>query len=58
MARKKGIVFIDRISKRPVYPTFGKYPVYLERVSLKYLASYLNIKPESLIRIRNELSKK
>ncbi|NHE57266.1 Crp/Fnr family transcriptional regulator [Cyclobacterium plantarum] len=35
-----------------------KYPVYLERVPLKYLASYLNIKPESLSRIRNELSKK
>lgn len=32
-----------------------KYPVYLEQVPLKYLASYLNIKPESLSRIRKNL---
>ncbi|WP_158859245.1 Crp/Fnr family transcriptional regulator [Lunatibacter salilacus] len=32
-----------------------KYPVYLEQVPLKYLASYLNIKPESLSRIRKKL---
>lgn len=32
-----------------------KYPVYLEHVPLKYLASYLNIKPESLSRIRKKL---
>lgn len=32
-----------------------KYPIYLEQVPLKYLASYLNIKPESLSRIRKKL---
>lgn len=32
-----------------------KYPIYLERVPLKYLASYLNIKPESLSRIRKNI---
>ncbi|SDD34369.1 cAMP-binding domain of CRP or a regulatory subunit of cAMP-dependent protein kinases [Algoriphagus faecimaris] len=35
-----------------------KYPVYLEQVPLKYLASYLNIKPESLSRIRKGLLQK
>lgn len=34
-----------------------KYPVYLEQVPLKYLASYLNVKPESLSRIRKKLMK-
>lgn len=29
-----------------------KYPVYVEEIPLKYLATYLNIKPESLSRIR------
>ena len=32
-----------------------KYPIYLEHVPLKYLASYLNIKPESLSRIRKKM---
>ncbi|MGY6743580.1 MAG: Crp/Fnr family transcriptional regulator [Cecembia sp.] len=32
-----------------------KYPIYLEQVPLKHLASYLNIKPESLSRIRKKL---
>lgn len=32
-----------------------KYPAYLEQVPLKFLASYLNIKPESLSRIRKKL---
>ncbi len=32
-----------------------KYPIYLEQVPLKYLASYLNIQPESLSRIRKKL---
>lgn len=35
-----------------------KYPIYLEKVPLKYLASYLNIKPESLSRIRKNLLNK
>ncbi|MFO7823086.1 MAG: Crp/Fnr family transcriptional regulator [Cyclobacterium sp.] len=34
-----------------------KYPEYLQQVPLKYLASYLNLKPESLSRIRNDLRK-
>lgn len=33
-----------------------QYPIYLEQVPLKYLASYLNIKPESLSRIRKQLA--
>ncbi|GAB2621584.1 Crp/Fnr family transcriptional regulator [Belliella aquatica] len=32
-----------------------KHPIYLAQVPLKYLASYLNIKPESLSRIRKKL---
>ena len=33
-------------------------PKVIERVSLKYIASYLDIKPESLSRIRKKLSQK
>ncbi|WP_194778100.1 Crp/Fnr family transcriptional regulator [Pararhodonellum marinum] len=32
-----------------------KYPIYLEQVPLKFLASYLNVKPESLSRIRKKI---
>lgn len=35
-----------------------KYPEYINEVPLKYLASYLNIQPESLSRIRKKLSEK
>jgi CRP-like cAMP-binding protein len=31
------------------------YPEYIQNIPLKYLASYLNIKPESLSRIRKKL---
>lgn len=33
-------------------------PVYVSQIPLKYLASYLNIKPESLSRIRKEILQK
>jgi hypothetical protein len=32
-------------------------PDHIKRIPLKYLASYLGIKPESLSRIRKRLSK-
>lgn len=32
-----------------------KQPIYLQQIPLKYLASYLNIKPESLSRIRKQI---
>jgi hypothetical protein len=31
------------------------YPEYVQNIPLKYLASYLNIKPESLSRVRKKL---
>lgn len=34
-----------------------KYPIYHEQIPLKYLASYLNIKPESVSRIRAKINK-
>jgi len=33
-----------------------EYPDYIQQIPLKYLASYLNIKPESLSRIRKNIS--
>jgi CRP-like cAMP-binding protein len=33
-----------------------EYPEYIQQIPLKYLASYLNIKPESLSRIRKNIS--
>ncbi|WP_373493162.1 Crp/Fnr family transcriptional regulator, partial [Aquiflexum sp.] len=47
----------DSASERYV-KLMQKYPVYLEQVPLKHLASYLNIKPESLSRIRKKLMEK
>ncbi len=35
-----------------------KQPIYLQQIPLKYLASYLNIKPESLSRIRKQIDLK
>jgi len=32
-----------------------EYPEYIQQIPLKYLASYLNIKPESLSRIRKKI---
>ena len=32
-----------------------KYPEYIEQIPLQYLASYLNITPRHLSRIRSEL---
>jgi hypothetical protein len=33
-----------------------KYPIYIQKIPQKYLSSYLNIKPESLSRIKKKIA--
>ncbi|MFB9110223.1 Crp/Fnr family transcriptional regulator [Flavobacterium gyeonganense] len=49
--------FMSLLSHEDRYLRFIKnYPKVVERVSLKYIASYLGVKPESLSRIRTRLT--
>jgi signal-transduction protein with cAMP-binding, CBS, and nucleotidyltransferase domain len=52
---RRELSLITESAKERYTHLLEKYPVYLERVPLKYLATYLNIKPESLSRIRKQL---
>ncbi|MBC8112678.1 MAG: Crp/Fnr family transcriptional regulator [Verrucomicrobia bacterium] len=53
--RKNNFSYLTRSPEERYLQLIRERPKLLERVSLKYIASYLGIKPESLSRIRKRL---
>ncbi len=55
---EREVALLTKTASERYRTLLDKYPEYVEEIPLKYLATYLNIQPESLSRIRSAESKK
>jgi CRP-like cAMP-binding protein len=56
-ANKRILTLISKTAEERYVEFIEEYPGFLQRIPLKYLASYLGITPVSLSRIRNKITK-
>ncbi len=56
-ANKRILSLISKTAEERYVEFVEEYPGFLQRIPLKYLASYLGITPVSLSRIRNKITK-
>ena len=56
-ANQRTLSYITKTAEERYIDFIEEYPKFLQRIPLKYLASYLGITPVSLSRIRNKITK-
>lgn len=56
-ANKRTLSLITKTAEERYLEYIKEYPKFLQRIPLKYLASYIGITPVSLSRIRNKIAK-